>query len=56
MLYAAITFFIIALVAFVLGIIGVAGVSMQIGTTLLVVFMIFAVISYIFNQRRHKKI
>lgn len=55
MLYAAITFFVIALVAFVLGLIGVAGLSIQIGTTLLVVFMVLAVISFIFNQRGHKK-
>lgn len=47
MLRAAIAFFCIALVALLLGATGFAGVSMEIGRTLLVVFLILAVISYV---------
>jgi uncharacterized membrane protein YtjA (UPF0391 family) len=47
MLRAAITFFILALVAMLLGATGFAGVSMEIGRTLLFVFLILAVISFI---------
>jgi uncharacterized membrane protein YtjA (UPF0391 family) len=55
MLRAAITFFVLALVAMLLGASGFAGVSMEIGRTLLVVFLILAVISFIaslFGGRR----
>lgn len=47
MLRAAIIFFCIALVSLLFGATGFAGVSMEIGRTLLVVFLILAVISYI---------
>lgn len=46
MLNAAITFFVIALVAFILGATGFAGVSMQIGQSLLFVFLVLAIISF----------
>lgn len=46
MLNAAITFFIIALIAFILGATGLAGVSMDIGKTLLTVFLVLAAISF----------
>lgn len=46
MVRAAIAFFILALVAFVLGASGIAGLSMDIGKTLLFVFLILAVISF----------
>lgn len=52
MLNAAITFFVIALVAFVLGATGFAGVSMEIGKTLLFVFLVLAVISFAINLIR----
>ena len=52
MLNAAITFFVIALVAFVLGATGFAGVSMDIGKTLLFVFLVLAVISFAINLIR----
>lgn len=45
MIRAAIAFFILALVAILFGANGIAGVSMEIGKTLLVVFLILAVIS-----------
>lgn len=57
MLRAAIGFFILALIAVVLGATGVAGVSMEIGRTLLVVFLVLALISFLFGLfgggRRH---
>lgn len=46
MIRAAIGFFILALVAIVLGANGVAGLSMEIGKLLLVVFLVLAVISF----------
>jgi uncharacterized membrane protein YtjA (UPF0391 family) len=47
MLRAAIAFFILALVAMLLGVTGIAGLSMEIGKLLLMVFLILAVISFI---------
>ncbi len=47
MLRAAITFFVIALLAFFLGANGIGGVSMEIGRTLLFVFLVLAVISFV---------
>ncbi len=47
MLRAALGFFILALVAAVFGASGIAGISMEIGRMLLVVFLILAVISFV---------
>lgn len=47
MIRAAISFFILAIVAFLLGANGIAGVSMEIGKTLLVAFLILAAISFL---------
>lgn len=47
MLRAALGFFVVALIAVVLGATGIAGVSMEIGRALLVVFLILAVISFV---------
>ncbi|MGZ3721419.1 MAG: DUF1328 domain-containing protein [Bdellovibrionales bacterium] len=47
MLRAAIAFFVLALVALLLGASGIAGVSMEIGRTLLFVFLVLAVISFV---------
>jgi uncharacterized membrane protein YtjA (UPF0391 family) len=47
MLRAALGFFVLALIAIVFGATGVAGVSMEIGRALLVVFLILAVISFV---------
>jgi uncharacterized membrane protein YtjA (UPF0391 family) len=52
MLNAAITFFVIALVAFLLGATGFAGISMDIGRTLLFVFLVLAVISFVVSLVR----
>jgi uncharacterized membrane protein YtjA (UPF0391 family) len=54
MLNAAITFFVIALVAFLLGATGFAGISMDIGRTLLFVFLVLAVISFVVSLVRGK--
>ena len=47
MIRAAISFFILALVAFLLGANGIAGLSMDIGRTLLYVFLALAIISFV---------
>lgn len=47
MLRAAIGFFVLALIAIVLGAGNIAGISMDIGRTLLFVFLVLAVISFV---------
>lgn len=47
MLRAALAFFILAIIAILLGASGVAGLSIEIGKTLLMVFLILAVISFL---------
>jgi uncharacterized membrane protein YtjA (UPF0391 family) len=49
MLQAAVTFFILAIIAFVLGAYGIAGISMDIGRILLFVFIALALISFLGN-------
>lgn len=49
MLRASIAFFILALVAFIFGASGIAGMSMEIGRILLFVFLVLAVISFVVN-------
>lgn len=49
MLRAAIAFFIIAIVAFIFGAVGIAGISMEIGRLLLLVFLALAIISFLIN-------
>ena len=46
---ASIAFFILALVAYVLGANGIAGLSVEIGKILLFVFLAIAIISFIFS-------
>ena len=55
MLRAAIIFFIIALVAFLLGAGGIAGLTMEIGKMLLFVFLVLAVISFIMSLINGKR-
>ena len=50
MLRAAISFFVLGLVAFLLGANGIAGLSVEIGRMLLVVFVILAVISFLLSM------
>ena len=47
MLRAAITFFILGLVAYLFGAYGFAGVSIEVGKLLLVVFLVFALVSFL---------
>lgn len=58
MLKAAITFFILGLVAMLFGVFGVAGMSVDIGEMILAVFFIFALMSFIgsaeIERKRHK--
>jgi uncharacterized membrane protein YtjA (UPF0391 family) len=58
MLKAAITFFILGLVAMILGSLGIAGVSAELGEMILSVFFIFALMSFIgsaeIERKRHK--
>jgi uncharacterized membrane protein YtjA (UPF0391 family) len=49
MLRAAITFFIIGIIAMLLGLGNVAGVSVEVGKTLLFVFVVLAVISFVIS-------
>ncbi|WII72078.1 DUF1328 domain-containing protein [Bdellovibrio sp. 22V] len=57
MLRAAIIFFVIAIVAFIFGASGIAGMSMEIGRILLMVFLALAIISFLINlmgRPRHR--
>lgn len=47
MLRAALAFFVLALVAMLLGAYGVAGMSVDIARTLLIVFLVLSVISFV---------
>lgn len=47
MVRAALGFFILALIAYVLGAYGVAGISVDIGKMLLVVFLVLAALSFV---------
>ena len=55
MLRAAIAFFVLGLVAILLGANGVGGLSMDVGKTLLFVFLILAVISFIASMVTGRK-
>lgn len=56
MLRAAIAFFVLGLVAILLGSNGVGGLSVEIGKTLLFIFLILAVISFIASLVTGKRI
>ena len=55
MLRAALAFFVLAIIAMVLGASGIAGVSMEVGRTLLIVFLVLAVISFLANMVTGRK-
>ena len=55
MLRAAIAFFVLAIVAYVLGANGVAGFSAEAGKLLLFVFVVLAIISFVINMVRGGK-
>jgi uncharacterized membrane protein YtjA (UPF0391 family) len=52
MIQASISFFILAIIAYILGANQIAGLSMEIGKILIVVFLILAVISFLFGRKR----
>ena len=52
MLRAAVTFFVIGLLAYFLGAGGIAGLSVEIGRTLLFVFLILSIISFLVSLFR----
>lgn len=57
MLRIAIIFFVIAIIAFIFGASGIAGMSMEIGRLLLLVFVALAIISLLINfmgRRGHR--
>ncbi len=56
MLRAAIAFFVLGLVAILLGANGVGGLSIDIGKTLLFIFLVLAVISFIASMVVGKRI
>ena len=47
MLRAAITFFVLGLVAMLFGAYGIAGVSIELGKVLLMVFIVLAILSFV---------
>ena len=47
MLRAAITFFVLGLVAMLFGAYGIAGVSIEVGKVLLMVFIVLAILSFV---------
>lgn len=49
MLRAAVAFFVIGLLALLFGAIGIAGVSLEIGKSILGIFIVLAVISFVFS-------
>lgn len=58
MINAAISFFILALVAFLFGAYGIAGLSMDIGKLLLLVFLVLSVLSFLghlITGRSHRR-
>jgi uncharacterized membrane protein YtjA (UPF0391 family) len=52
MIRAAIIFFLIAILAFVFGAYGIAGISIEIGKILLGVFIAFAILSFVIGFAR----
>jgi uncharacterized membrane protein YtjA (UPF0391 family) len=52
MLRAAITFFIIGLLSMIFGAYGVAGLSVEIGKVLLMVFVVLAILSFVIGLIR----
>lgn len=52
MLNAAIAFFVLAILSYLVGATGLAGMSAEIGHTLLMVFIVLAIISFLANILR----
>lgn len=55
MIRAAIAFFVLALIAYFLGANGIAGLSMDIGKILVIVFLVLAILSFVASLLTGKK-
>ena len=55
MLNAGITFFLIGILAYVLGANQIAGLSIEVGKLLLIIFVFMAIISFLINMLKGKK-
>lgn len=55
MIRAAIAFFVLALIAYIFGAYGIAGLSVDIGQTLLVVFLALAALSFLVSLLTGRK-
>jgi uncharacterized membrane protein YtjA (UPF0391 family) len=55
MLQASITFFILGIISMVFGFFGVAGISAELGETILWVFFIFALMSFLGTAKVERK-
>ena len=51
LIYLAVLFLILALVAYILGARGIAGLSMEIAKWLVIIFVILAIITFLFGSR-----
>ena len=51
LIYLAVVFMVLALVAFILGAKGVAGLSMQIAKWMIIIFVVLAVVVFLFGGR-----
>ncbi len=51
LIYLAVVFLVLALVAYILGARGVAGFSMEIAKILIVIFVILAIVTFLFGGR-----
>ena len=52
MLRASITFFVLGILSMLLGMNGIAGLSIEIGKILLFVFLVLAVVSFFFGRKK----
>jgi uncharacterized membrane protein YtjA (UPF0391 family) len=56
MIRAAIAFFVLAILAYVFGANGIAGVSMEIGKSLIAIFVILAILAFVMSMFTNRKI
>jgi uncharacterized membrane protein YtjA (UPF0391 family) len=56
MVRAAIAFFVLAILAYIFGANGIAGVSMEIGKSLIAIFVILAILAFVMSMFTNRKI
>lgn len=56
MVRAAIGFFVLAILAYIFGANGIAGVSMEIGKSLIAIFVILAILAFVMSMFTNRKI